>query len=1241
MSRGYPLSFSQQRLWFQEAVAPGNRGYLDQVAFLVHGVLDIGALRRAFDRLFERHSTLRTTFEVAPGAAAPTQVVHAGHGFELPLVEVAPQSPIDRRETVRAEAVRLAEAGFDLGTGPLLRATLISWGPEQHALIVIAHHIVVDGWSFAVITDELSTLYAAEAGGLAPDLAPLPLQYTDFVLRQRDDLAGEQAEEELTFWAQHLAGIPDRLTLPTDRPRPEKQTYSGDTLNVDLSDTAADAVATLCADTRTTPYMTLTAAVSVVLRAMASQDDIVVGTPVAGRAHSASEGLIGLFLNMIAVRVRIDPDRSLRELLRDTRTSVLRSLAHQSTPFEQVVEGLRVTRLPDASPVFQVSVLVSNLPPPILRLTGTTIEPVVVELDGSRYDLTTTFIEREGRWRLRLNYNTDLFDEATMRLLVERIETVLVHGATHLEDPVRTLPIIGGMERRTLAANGNVAADGPEAEAVDVIDLLADRAAAMPTATALIDDERSMSYAELNTRSTELARALGAAGVRAGDVVATMMSRSIQLPITVVALWKAGACFLPLDGTHPRTRMSLMIDRARPTLVIADAVFADSARELTTEVTTYDSLAGWTPTGLARQASRDPARAAYLMFTSGSTGIPKGVVVSRGALAAFCVAALDVVDPQPDDISLSITTYTFDISLLEYLVPLLRGAAVRLCPGDATDIDGVRRALATPGLSLAGGTPTTWRSVLDSGAALPPGLQIMLGGEATPDDLAHRLREAGAGLWSFYGPTEATVYATVTRYHPPSSDDGASDGGAEVAFRHDDLGRPFGASTVRVLDEDGALTPIGVSGTIHLGGPQLADGYLGRPEETARRFIDVDGVHLYDTGDRGRWSSDGRLLFEGRSDSQVKLHGFRVELSEIELHLRRHSGLRDAAVLLADLGTGTPELVAHLTATTSGEASLTADELRRWLAAQLPGYMVPAIYTYHSELPRTGNGKLDRRALLASSTHPTAVAAPVDDDLVTAVCQLVADTLNVDGVRVDDGFFTIGGTSLLAVELVLRLNELVGVRFSPADVAAAPTPLALAGRIAEQVGRGETAVHALATLRPTPAPAFPVVFLPSSTGTCWESVALLSSIPREFAVVGLQVTPEYHDDPVTAFADLLEDSFEGAPCVLVGWGEGAAVTACELADELAGRDTAVPLTIVRGSGNERPREHTARGHTELVVFSAPGDDPSRAELRDWVERAAIATHVVELAAGAAPIAIADEVAGVLHKHLTRVSEVAH
>ncbi|GAU68943.1 putative non-ribosomal peptide synthetase [Streptomyces sp. NBRC 110611] len=901
--RTFPASFSQQRMWFLEQLTPGNAAYSVPGAMRVNGPLDVAVWRRCCQELVRRHEALRTTFEESDGQ--PVQVVAATGELEVTVEDCphlrGPEGEAGIRKLARDEFAR----PFDLTTGPLLRMKFLRLAPEEHILLLTMHHIVGDLWSTSVAFGELVALYGTLSKDEQPDLPALPIQYADYAVWQRKRLEGDALAGDLEYWKETLRGAPPMLELPTDRPRPAVQSTLGSSLPFSAPAPVMDRLRELSREAGATPFMTVLAAFLVLLHRHSREEDIVVGVPVAGRGRSEVEPLIGLFTNMLALRTDLSGAPSFRELLARVRQASLGAFAHQELPFERLVEELHPQRDPSRSPVFQVSFLFQNIPLPSFDEVGLRMEPMDVESTTSRFDLELQVFDRPDGLSGWFEFNTDLFDAATIERLARHLGVLLESVTADPDRPVGELPMLTDGEESALREEGTGRRRDWDAPLPAHLRFTR-QAARTPHAPALRASGETLDYAELERRSGKLAHRLRGLGVDRDTLVGLCLERTADMVVGLLAVLKAGGAFVPLDPGFPPDRIAYCLaDSGVSVLLTQRAVVEDLAPSVAT-VLCLDELRE----ELAAEPDDfpgvpvDPQDLAYVIYTSGSTGRPKGVQVPHGALGNFLRSMREEPGIEAGDTLLAVTTLAFDISLLEILLPLTEGAQVVLADR-ATAADGERlgAALAECGATVMQATPSTWRMLLDTGWQGAEGFRALAGGEPLPEELAHRLLATGVELWNMYGPTETTIWSAVTRVAP----------GPVI------LGGPIANTELHVLDAGGRLVPRGVPGELCIGGSGLARGYLGRPELTRERFIahpfpHGPGERLYRTGDLVRRRSDGRIEFLGRLDHQVKLRGYRIELGEIESVLAQHDAVKEVVVAVREDVPGDQRLTAYVVA---------------------------------------------------------------------------------------------------------------------------------------------------------------------------------------------------------------------------------------------------------------------------------------------------------------------------------------
>ncbi|MBI3457316.1 MAG: amino acid adenylation domain-containing protein [Candidatus Rokubacteria bacterium] len=1012
------LSFAQERLWFLDRLEPDRAVYNIARAARLRGRLDEGALRQALEAIVGRHEALRTTFAEREGE--PAQVIAEAGPVALPVIDLRGGAGAERDGEVRHIAAEEARRPFDLVRGPLLRAALLHLGDEAHVLLLTMHHIVSDGWSLGVLNRELGELYGAFSTGRPARLPELPIQYADYAEWQRRWLQGAVLEAQLAYWRRQLAGAPAVLELPSDRPHPALQTYRGARHVVEFPGTLADGLAALSRRAGVTLFMTLLAGFQALLHRYTGQKDIVVGSPVAARTRTETEGLIGLFVNTLALRADLSGDPTFWELLGRVREVALGAYAHQDLPFEKLVEELNPARDLSRTPVFQVMFQLQNAPLPALALPGLTVSPLKVHSGTAKFDLTLTVDVRERGLRGVVEHNTDLFDGGTIGRMMGHFQRLLAGLVADPSMRVSRLPLLSDTERRQLLVGWN-ATEAAYPQDACLHELIEEQAEQAPEAVVVVCEGAELTYGELNRRANQLAHSLRGRGVGPEVLVGICLERSLDMVVGVLGVLKAGGAYVPLDPAHPRERLAFLLEDTRAPVLLTQERLVTRLFPHRAHVVCVD--ADWEE--IARQPGTNPAggvtpdNPAYVIYTSGSTGRPKGVMVPHRALVNFLEAMRNELRLTPEDVLLAVTTLSFDIAGLELFLPLAVGARVEVV-SQAVAADGARLAerLGRSGATVLQGTPATWRLLLAAGWRGSPHLKALCGGEALSPELADQLLDRCGALWNLYGPTETTIWSTLHRVER---------GAGPVP-----IGRPIANTQCYVLDRHLEPVPAGVPGELYVGGAGLARGYLNRLDLTAERFVPdpfrpLPGARLYRTGDMARYRQDGTLEFLGRRDHQVKLRGFRIELGEIETVLAHHSRVREAVVTMREDAPGGARLVAYVVPRDGRPPQ--PDDLRAFLKRTLPEYMLPAAFEPLEALPLTPSGKVDGRALPAPGpTRPLSERRFIGprDDLERELARIWQDTLGTAPIGVTDDFFDLGGHSLLAVRLVARIEKKLG-----------------------------------------------------------------------------------------------------------------------------------------------------------------------------------------------------------------------
>ncbi|WP_446326857.1 amino acid adenylation domain-containing protein [Burkholderia pseudomallei] len=1071
------LSLAQQRLWFLTQLEGVSEAYHMSGAVRLDGPLNREVLQRALNRIVMRHEALRTCFAREEGE--PIQVIQPHADLTVSYHDLREAKSIrheaeNREQRAKDLSQAHASAPFDLSRDLPVRVLLLQLADEAHVVQVVMHHIASDGWSVGVFLQELSALYGSFIAEQGDPLAPLPLQYADYAAWQRRWLASGQLEKQGAFWQTNLSGAPTLLELPTDRPRPPKQSHAGASVEVKLGAALSERVKRLSQRHGVTPYMTLLSSWAAVLSRLSGQEEVVIGSPVAGRNRTEVEALIGFFVNTLALRLDLSSEPTVGELLKRTKAQVLSAQAHQDLPFDQVVERVKPPRSTAHPPLFQVMFVWQNMPAGELTIPGLTIRAVETPLQTAQFELTLSLQEAGDDIVGHLNYASALFDESTVRRYVTywcRLLEGMTAGAA--DQTIVGLPLLDEAERKQVVYAWNATErDYPIEQCIhQLFEAQVDR---KPEAIALTFEGQRLSYAELNARANRLAHYLQARGVGPDRLVALCAERGIEMVVGLLAILKAGGAYVPLDPSHPPERLRRMLDDTDPAAVLVDDIGADALASFESHVAARSprvhlsrDIAQWracSPANPSTPRERAARRLAYVIYTSGSSGEPKGVMNEHRGVVNRLWWMQQTYALDERDAVLQKTPFSFDVSVWEFFWPLMSGARLVIAkPEGHKDPAYLSELIDRERVTTLHFVPSMLQAFLeDEGAARGCGSvkRVMCSGEALPPSLVKRFYRClpDARLHNLYGPTEAAVDVTAWACD-------AEEGGASVP-----IGRPIANTRIYVLDGYGQPVPRGVAGELYIGGVQVARGYLNRPELTRERFVDdpfVAGGRLYKTGDLARWRTDGSLEYLGRNDFQVKIRGFRIELGEIEAQLARVAGVREAVVLAREAAPDTKRHAAsnENSASNSGEKRLVAyytgdadaTALRAQAAQHLPSYMVPSAYVRLDVWPLTPNGKLDRHALPAPADDAYARAeyeAPqgAKEEALAAIWK---DLLPVERISRHDNFFELGGHSLLAITLIEHMRR-ANLHADVTTLFTAPTLADLAVRVG--ASRGDTYV---------------------------------------------------------------------------------------------------------------------------------------------------------------------------------------
>lgn len=1034
-----PASYAQERLWFLDQLGLVGAAYNIPLTLRLSGVLVQEALQRSFVELVRRHESLRTRFAERDGQLL--QLIEPSGPFELHLVDLTYLTETQQREGQLQELMRCEQLHrFDLRVGPPLRVVLVRLGASDHALLVTMHHIVSDGWSLGVLMQELSALYAAYAQGKASPLPELTTQYADFALWQRQWLHGDVLKAQLQYWRERLLGVSPQLQLPTDRPRPATESFKGAELRFELPAGLSKSLGELVQREGATLFMVLLAAYQLLLARWSGQQDIVVGSPIAGRRQRETEEVVGLFVNTLALRTEVSADLTLLKLLERVKEVTLGAYAHQDLPFDALVRELRPDRNLSRQPVFQVMLALQNYPEEHLDLTGMSWAWGETESVTAHFDQTLYLKESSRGISGILVYATDLFDRVTIERMVAGWQRLLEAMVRDIQQPISRVSLLTAAERERVLYDFNSTAQ-IDPRALLVHERFEEQVGLQPDAVAVVYKGQSLTYAEINARANQLARYLRRQGIGPDQLVGLCVERGVDMAVGVLGILKAGGAYVPLDPKHPADRLRYMLSDSAPKMLLIQEHLRVRVPKAAARVVALDrdweQIAQHLETNLEAGDLRGH-HLAYVIYTSGSTGTPKGVMVEHAGLSNYLHWAIRAYAPDSGEGAVVSSPLAFDATVTSFYCPLLSGRAVVLL-AEGQELEGLERLLQQPRRwSLVKISPAHLQALGQRllGARRPCTVgAFVIGGEALSASTVQLWRSIwpAVRLINEYGPTETVVGCSI--YDIPM---GWSE---EVSVP---IGHPIANTQIYLLDSHQQPVPIGVTGEIYIGGAGVARGYLNRPELTSERFLADPFGHgpqarMYRSGDLGRWRANGILEYLGRNDEQVKIRGYRIELGEVEVQLGRHAQVKDAVVIVREDLPGEKRLVAYVS---KGEqTTLSVAALRAHLKSALPDYMVPSDFVMLEQLPLTPNGKLDRRALPMpqhGACGSQVYQAP-EGEVEEALAKLWQDLLHLERIGRHENFFELGGHSLSAMKLVSQVAQRFGVPLSVIGVFQNPT----------------------------------------------------------------------------------------------------------------------------------------------------------------------------------------------------------
>ena len=1031
-----PLSFAQQRLWFVDQMTPDSPEYNIFWAIRIKGLLNLSALKQSFNEIVQRHEVLRTNFKTLEGQ--PLQEIAPNLQLELPVMDWRQLSQSEREARLVGIADAEAKKPFNLAKDPLLRITLVHLDEAEYVALLTMHHIVSDAWSIGIFTREIAQLYEAFCTGQPSPLPVLPIQYADFAAWQRQWLQGEVLNKQLSYWKKQLGSNPPVLQLPTDRPRPKVRTFNGSKQSFSVPTEIVKGLKKLSQKEEVTLFMTLLSAFKTLLYRYTFQEDILIGSPIANRNQKQTESLIGFFINTLVLRTNLSGNPTFRDLLQRVKKVALSAYEHQDLPFEKLVGELQLERDLSYSPVFQVKFMLQNAPQEQLKLPGLTLSFLSTENSTAKLDLSLDMYETASGLTGTFEYNTDLFDKATINRMVEHFCCLLSGIVNNPEQHLSELPLLTQAERHQLLVEWNhTQVEYPQNQCFH--QLFEAQVEKTPNAVAVVFKNQQLTYRQLNQRANQLAHYLQKLGVKPEFKVGLCFERSPEMIVGLLGILKAGGAYLPLDPTYPQERLTFMLSNSQVPILLTTQNLAAKLPEHQAQVVCLDT--DWTTIAGESEENLNSGvtvkNLAYLIYTSGSTGTPKGVLVPHQGLSNLTKDKIRTCKVQPDSRILQFFSLSFDASIPELVMALGSGAALHL--GTTEDLlpgsylTKLLREQAITHITL----PPSALAVLPN-AELPALQMVMVGGEATSEELIAQWSK-GQLFINAYGPTETTVNASMVE---------CGNGSQSLPTV-----RPAANKQLYILDQHLQPVPIGVPGELHISGVGLARGYLNRAGKTAETFIpnpfsNEPGNHLYKTGDLACYLNDGHIKLLGRLDHQVKIRGFRIEPGEIEALLNQHRGVQESVVIVREDQPGDKRLVAYIVP--NAENAFTVGELRRFIEEKLPKYMIPTAFVTLDALPLNPNGKVDRFALPVPDTaRPELEAAFVAPRTSTekTLAEIFAQVLEVEQVGVDDDFFELGGHSLLATQLIAQLLKKFEVEVTVVDLFEAPTVAGLAERM--------------------------------------------------------------------------------------------------------------------------------------------------------------------------------------------------
>ena len=1018
----FPLSSSQNRIWFMENFDPAMTAYNLPLDYRITGDLDIEILGKTLDYLIERHQSLRTIFPEVNGE--PVQKVLPGFPANLSIVHLE-KEPKERIATlIRRYSLENAGYKFNLGSGPLFRFQLIMTGKQEFIFLINIHHIISDAISLRIFLDEMKEVYHSFMNHEPITLPAIPVTYSDFTLWQNQWLAGEKYRDQLEFWKKELSGVPDLLQLPLDFHRPKTTTYHGTEYHLSIDPELKGKLIALSKKTGTGLAMPLLSAFAVLLNRYSSQEDFVLGFPVANRNHPGLESLTGVFINSLPIRFTFPDKITFSEVVGNTTKRFLSAYENQEIPVDRIVEELKVKRSMNINPLFHVLFNYLTGFPNDIRLPGSTLQLLRGERISAQFDLTLTVNDEKNGLDCAIEYNTDLFREETIARMSGHYLTILRAVVENEALNIRSIPLLSEQENKLMIGQwNNTRTDYPTGKCIH--HLVEEQVRKTPDSIAVVFEKEHLTYAELNVRANQLAHYLAGQGAKEGTFVAICVRRSIDLVAGLLAISKTGATYLPLDPIYPKARQELILEDARPVIFLTQKSLLGKIAQSEARIILIDEKEKYNNEPAGNLPFGNSQNHAYILYTSGSTGKPKGVQIRHNSVINLVNSMSRLLKVTSQDILLAGTTISFDIAEMEMYLPLFTGAKLVIASEDtAMDMELLKKKIDESGATLFQATPVTFKMLLLSGWNGKQDLRLICGGEAFSKELARNLLARCREVWNGYGPTETAIYSVVKNLTP---EDCSGEGYVPI-------GRPIDNTTVYVLNPELVPVPVGIAGELYIGGEGVSTGYLNLPEMTTERFfpnpfsMNPDS-RIYKTGDLVQYFPDGNLVFLNRVDLQVKIRGFRIELGEIESVISHFKGIKENVVIVREDAQGEKMLVAYYVPEIA--SGIDESDLKRHLKEKLPDYMVPSAMVCMDKLPLTANNKVDRKALPEPSSFSSSTSNEYMEPKTITEKKLAAiwsSILKIEKIGVLDGFFEIGGHSMIAVTMIIKIEKEFGIR---------------------------------------------------------------------------------------------------------------------------------------------------------------------------------------------------------------------